>query len=812
MPFLLVLILLFAVALLALAHVLISRARTQKQVATALDLALYTVLVPQENPDTAKEKEAKPLKEAIAVMEQLYAGMVAIKENKGFSFTRQQPTFTLELSLPSVGEEISFYIAVPRVWSRAFEKQVNALFPHARIDRAKDYNIFNSEGVSVGSQLKLKKSGFFPVRTYQHLEADPLELIANAFSKLKKEGEGAAFQIVVRPTGTHWSKRGQETARFMREGKTVEKIERERAFAHKALEATRDIVHGPKSKGEEEGASARPTVFDEQLVKIIEDKANRVGFDVNIRLLASAPTKAEATSILQELEDSFLQFAEPQANSFRAESLEGKALERLIYNFSFRMFDPGAASYVSTEELTSLYHFPIRSLSAAKVKFLKAREAPPPPNLPANGIVLGENIFRGERSMIRFQRDDRRRHLYIMGQTGTGKSNFLEDMARQDIENGEGVCFIDPHGESIEKLLTLVPKSRVDDVIYFNPGDTARPLALNMLEYDARFPEQKTFVVNELFSIFQKLYGGVPESMGPIFEQYFRNATMLAIDDPNEVATLLEVGRVMADKEYRDYKLSKCTNVVVKTFWRDVAEKAGGEASLANIVPYITSKFDVFLANEIMRPMIAQPHSSFDFRKVMDEQKILLINLSKGRLGELNSSLLGLIIVGKLLLAALSRVNVERETRNDFFLYIDEFQNVTTPSIATILSEARKYRLNLTISHQFIGQLTDDIKKAVFGNVGSMASLRIGVEDAEFMEQQFAPVFNAQDLINLDNGNAYMRLLINGQTSRPFSMHMFLSPQGDRTIADAIKEYSRLKYGRAREEVEAEITKRYEHQ
>ena len=375
--------------------------------------------------------------------------------------------------------------------------------------------------------------------------------------------------------------------------------------------------------------------------------------------------------------------------------------------------------------------------------------------------------------------------------------------------NGEGVCFIDPHGELAEEILELIPRERADDVVYFNPGDIERPLGLNMLEYDPRYPEQKTFVVNELFNIFQKLYGAVPESMGPMFEQYFRNATLLVLDDPASGNTLLEIGRVLADKQFRDYKLSKSTNVVVHTFWRDVAEKAGGEAALQNIVPYITSKFDIFLANEIMRPIIAQEASAFNFREVMDKKKILLVNLSKGRLGDINSNLLGLIVVGKLLMAALSRVDMLQEDRKDFYLYIDEFQNVTTKSIATILSEARKYRLNLIVAHQFIGQLEEDVKKAVFGNVGSMASFRIGVEDAEFMKQEFEPVFTEHDLINIDNYNAYLKLLIKGQTSRPFNIRTLRAPEGSREVANAIKQVSALKYGRPRNEVEAEILRRY---
>lgn len=334
-------------------------------------------------------------------------------------------------------------------------------------------------------------------------------------------------------------------------------------------------------------------------------------------------------------------------------------------------------------------------------------------------------------------------------------------------------------------------------------------MALNMLEYNKEFPEQKTFVVNELFSIFQKLYGANPESMGPMFEQYFRNATMLVIEDPESGSTLLDVSRVMAVKSFRDMKVSRCKNPVVVQFWKEIAEKAGGEGSLANIVPYITSKFDVFLANDIMRPIIAQEKSSFNFREIMDKKKILLVNLAKGRLGDINASLIGLILVGKILMAALSRVDSFGKHMNPFYLYIDEFQNITTPSISTILSEARKYKLSLNIAHQFIAQLDEKIRDAVFGNVGSMAVFRVGADDAEFLQKQFEPVFTANDIMNNDNMNCYLRMLSGGKPVKPFNIEFTWPDKGNQDIVDKLKELSGLKFGRKREEVEDEVMAKY---
>lgn len=382
-------------------------------------------------------------------------------------------------------------------------------------------------------------------------------------------------------------------------------------------------------------------------------------------------------------------------------------------------------------------------------------------------------------------------------------------MIKQDIESGEGLCVIDPHGDMAETALGYIPENRLGDVVYFDPANTSRPMGLNFLEYDPAYPEQKTFIVNELLEIFRKLYADVPEALGPMFETYFRNSTLLVMEDPPSGNTLFEIERVMSDPEFRRLKLSRSRNPVINAFWRDVAEKAGGEAALANMTPYITSKFDAFLSNEFMRPVLLQEKSSLKFREIMDSGKILIVNLSKGRIGETNSSLLGLIIVGKIMMAAFSRVNIPEEKRRDFYLYLDEFQNVTTPSIATILSEARKYRLDLTMAHQFIGQLTEPIRLSVFGNVGSIASFRIGADDAEFMEKQFEPVFGARDLMNIENFNCYLKLLVRGQTIKPFNIKIMPRETGNETSAVLLKKLSANKYGRPIAEIEAEIKKRY---
>ncbi len=773
-----------------------------------LKMSLYEITFPQEE---MKEEAGKTFKDFISRMEQFYSGMAAISEPESFFrfWRRSKPYFALELALPAIGEEISFYAAVDRAKKGLLEKQLLAVFPRAQLREKKDdYNIFNFSGASAGARAELKLSSVLPISTYEKLGVDPLEIITNAFSKLDKEGEGAALQILVSSSSGSFGQKLKSVINGVRKGESFSKAlaPSNESLAGGFLKTLAEIFTGGPPKKKEGYQPAKPV--DENLLNLLNSKASRQAMSVNLRLVVSAKTKEEAKNHLIELKSAFSQFSEPAGNSLEFKDAEDKNLEKLLYNFSFRIFLENEAFYFNTAELTSVFHFPVNPLSTPKIKYLKAKDAPPPPNLPAEGLLLGKNIYRDEGVDIFMADDDRRRHLYLVGQTGTGKSVLMQNLIIQDIRAGKGVCFIDPHGDAVKEILEHIPEERLEDVVYFDPAETSRPMGLNMLDYDPAFPEQKTFVIDELLAIFNKLYN-MSIAGGPMFEQYFRNATMLVMDDPESGNTLLEIGRVLSDKQFREYKLSRSKNPVVNSFWKEVAEKSGGEYALANMVPYITSKFDTFLTNEIMRPIISQSHSAFNFRQVMDEEKILLINLSKGRLGDLNSNLLGLIIVGKLLMAALSRVDLPEAERRDFYLYIDEFQNVTTKSIATILSEARKYRLDLIIAHQFIGQLDEDIKKAVFGNVGSMIIFRVGADDTELLGKQVEPIFNAYDLMNIDNFNAYLRLLINGQTSRPFNIRALPPQKGNPETAAKAQKLSRSKYGRPKDVIEEEIKKRY---
>ncbi len=566
-------------------------------------------------------------------------------------------------------------------------------------------------------------------------------------------------------------------------------------------------VFNPKTK-EQQAEDKSNRVVDDEAVKALQVKVAKPLFEVNLRLVASAGSPFQANDILDGLTAGFSQFGSPMRNDFRI--VKPRNPKNIVNDFIYRMFDGGEKMMLSAEEIASIYHLPISSTETPRVKWLKSKEAPPPDNLPAQGILIGDATFRGTGKPVYITDDDRRRHIYVIGQTGTGKSTLLGNMIIEDIQSGKGVAIIDPHGDLVENALGFVPKERLDDVIYFNPGDLARPLGLNMIDFNPARPEEKTFIVNEMQSIFNKLFS--QETMGPMFEQYMRNALLLMMEDAaNEPATLVEVPRIFTDAEYRKRKLARIHNPVVIDFWEKEAVKAGGEASLANMTPYITSKFNNFISNDYMRPIIGQPKSSFNFRDVMDSKKILLINLSKGKIGDINAGLLGMVFTGKILMAALSRVDIaDADKRPDFNLYIDEFQNFTTDSIATILSEARKYRLNLTMAHQFIAQLEDKIKDAVFGNVGSELVFRVGVQDAEFLVKQFEPAFDQNDLINIDNLNAFAKILINGQTSKPFNLKIGTTSWGggNKELAEKLKEYSRMKYGQERQAIEDDIFKR----
>src|SRR5680860_620826 len=778
-------IILFIIALSILFFFFIRKKFFHLEIKKSLNYQLFLITIPRDFSLIEQEKQ-KTFIDFVSVFEQ------ALK-----SLSRYKKEIIFEIAVHNSSQEICFYAACFKKDAEFFEKTLSSLFPYAVIEPVDDYTIFSPQGKVVGSEFALKEPFVLPIKTFKSFDQDPLATIVNAFTKIVPQGEGAAFQIVIKPDIIGMKKKFIGIKKALLQGKSLDQA---------ILKSSSLVKESFKKESTEE---LKPKLVDENLIKLIDEKSQFPLFSLNARLLASANTKERAQELLSHLEASFSSFSNPIGNSLSIKKIKAKrGLKQLVYDFSFRLFRRKKSILLNSLEIATIFHFPHPFLENSRLKWLNARSASAPLNLSEQGTVLGINAFQREKKEVRILDEDRRRHIYIIGQTGTGKTSLMKNMFIQDVAAGKGACYIDPHGDTAEYLMGLIPESRHKDVIYFNPGDFERSFGLNMLEWDKRYPFQKSFVTNELLEILDKLYD-LKTAGGPVFEQYFRNALLLLLDDTEKTYTLGDVPRVLINPDFRKSLLEKTPNPMVKEFWEKEAEKAGGELALANVAPYINSKLNPFLANDLVRPIISQKKSSIDFRKVMDEEKILIINLSKGLLGDINSYLLGMIIVGKLMMASFSRVDIPEDQRKDFYLYIDEFQNITTNTISTIFSEARKYRLNLTVANQFLGQLKEPILKSVFGNVGTIVSFRVGNEDSEFLAKYFAPVFSAYDLINLDNFNAYIKLTIEGQVSRAFNIKINKPIDSDLGQLESLRKLSSLKYARPRNEIEEEIREGY---
>lgn len=738
----------------------------------------------------------------------------------------KKPT-VFEIALPHVGEEIFFFIAVPRKYTEFVQKAIKGFWPGAEVTVYKtDYNVFNPEGFSIGSYVILKNHNYLPIKTYQQISQaniDPLDAFLSAFDKLSRVGEGLSYQIILNPLPPSYNKAIYERIKELRKGKKLKEVLEGESwgelfknalktlFSPESLKETFEpLTTSPSSQIEQKKKKEEmePKPIEETSIKILESKASKPLFQVNIRLIASAPDEFSVEKIISNIESAFNQFINPPFNEFKIIRPKRSALKKLLYEFSFRIFNPKQSSILNTEEITSIFHFPTSYNKNPIIHWLKSRNAPPPPNLPREGIILGKNVYQGEETIIRIKRDDRRRHMYIIGQTGTGKTTLLKNMIEQDIKNGDGVCFLDPHGDVAQEVLSLIPKERFDDVIYFYPGYTARPIGFNILEYNKKRPEDKTRIINMIIEIIGKLYN-LELTGGPMFEQYLRNSLLLLMDNPDWGYTLLDVSRVLVDEEFREDLISKCTNYPVVEFWVKQATLARRELALEEMVTWITSKLNPFITNDFIRPIIAQSKSTINFEDIINNKKIFIANLSKGLLGETSCYLLGMLLITKILIAAYGRSEIPESERKDFYLYVDEFQNFAFDSVAGILSEARKFRLSMIFAHQYIKQLPEKIYNAVFGNVGTLITFRIGVEDAEFLEKAFMPVFSKIDLVNIPNYNVYLRLMIDGYISQPFSMQTLPPNKGDFNQISKLVEYSALKYGRPIEEINKELIEKY---
>jgi len=779
----------------------------------AFHKTILLIRVPKEKKsegaqNQAKEQNINQTREYIATAETMFSSIAGLKRDKGFSKWLYGRNDHIAFEIVVKDGTISFYVAVPDRWKEFVEQQIHAQYPHAEITQERDYNIFKPQSHIVGAYLFLKNRSAFPLKTFKKMDSDPLVAVLNPLSKMS-ENDGALIQFIVRPATSHWRKQGVHMIRDIREGQKFEYVAR-RGSAMRALSKWQKVIfpkhHDPAKQNHSE--KYQLTQMEEEMVKSMEEKISHGGLEITIRLISSSDSQENARLSLENMVNSFSQY-----NIYRYGNSFGAAVPRnqnkLIRDSIYRSMDPKRYMVVNTEEFAGLWHMPIPNTETPHINWLGARKAPPPTNMPTEGIVLGRAVYRGEETIVRMTRSDRRRHLYTIGKSGSGKSVFIQNLAIQDVQNGEGVCIVDPHGDFAEYVLQHVPKERADDVIYFNPSDIERPIGLNMLE--VRTEEQKDFATQEMISIFYKMVTD-PSMIGPMFEHNMRNVMLTLMSDMENPGTIAEVPRMFTDDSFVAKWKKKLKDPVVLAFWEKEMAKTS-DFHKSEMLGYLISKVGRFVENGMIRNIIGQSHSGFNFREVMDQKKILIVNLAKGLTGEINSNLLGLIIVSKLQMAALERASLPEEQRHDFYLYIDEFQNFITDSIATILSEARKYRLELIIAHQYMKQLEDNkgkttVRDAVLGNAGTVVSFRIGVEDAEILQKEFAPVFSAYDLVNVEQYTAYCKLLINNTAAKPFSMMTYPPKPGNKELAEAIKELSRLKYGRPREIVEAEIMER----
>lgn len=722
----------------------------------------------------------------INVAEQFYASLSGLgKPGRIFDFLvgifPQLLKFSINppeaVSLEIVGEpeEIYFQVVVPREWQNYVERQLHATYAGAEISPVSEESIFEKEGYVSFAELKAGGAVYKPLLTYEELSNDPLNAMTTAMSKLDK-GEAMVLQIVVQSVGDSWRALGY---RFVNRANNLERSEKKSSTIK----------------------------IDPAVVEAVSQKISKRGFKVAVRVVSVGKDKFAAQTNLDNLVNAFNQFSRPGMSALRKKRIWSK--KGFMNDFLWRHFPRfGVPIILNTAELATLYHLPNKNVTTPHLDWLMSKRSAAPQNLPTQGLYLGKSKFRGVVKKVYLQSDDRRRHTYIIGQTGTGKSVFLKSLAWQDICEGRGLAFIDPHGDAVEDLLQMVPKERAEDVIYFNPGDLERPMGLNILDVETE--EAQHLIINSFINLLYKLYDPQHTGIiGPQLERAVRNVMLTAMSEKGN--TMIEVMRLLTDPKFAEEKIPLIKDPLVKRYWTDELARTS-DFHKSEKLGYFVSKFDRFVTEKIMRNIIGQSKSAFNFRKVMDQRKILLVNLSKGLIGEENSNFLGLLLVPRILSAAMSRVDTPEEKREDFYLYVDEFQNFSTPDFAQILSEARKYRLNLIVANQYIAQIEEKIRDAVFGNVGTKVAFRVGADDAAYLEKQFEPNFSEADLLNLSIGETIVRTLVDGQPTPSFSMSTdyaaYQAIKKDWERGGMIRELSRLRYGRDREVVEAEIKQR----
>ena len=736
--------------------------------------------------------------------EQLFASLHGIlRDNKELRLSGgHQEHISFEIA--SVNGQIRFYVWVPKTLQSFVEGQIYSQYPTVQIHQAdEDYTEHErNHEVAYSTELTLTTDEFLPIRTFQNFEVDPLAGITGTLAKLETTGEELWIQVLVRPIPDDWQNAADRYINSIKNG---------RMFSLPGFGGSMQWLIGvlgalwqPPEQGVGQSAKIELSDRDKTRISEAEKKATKLGYEVKIRLVYMGESQTNAKLRMQALVGTFKQFNSTNLNGFRA--VKGAFGKEFIDKYRKRSLI-GDGFILNIEELASVFHLPHTNVETPNIVWASSKTAEPPSKLP---VLTGEDVnddqisafgvtnFRGISHQFGMLRYDRSRHVYIIGQTGAGKSGLLELFALSDIFHNQGYAIIDPHGDFAINNMKFIPGSRLNDVIYFNPADTAYPLGFNPLEVTN--PNQKTNISSEIIGVLKRIFG---DSWGPRLEYILRYTILALLDRPE--ATMLDITRMLTDKEFRKETLTYCQDTVVLQFW-NVEFASWNDKFVAEAIAPVLNKVGAFTANPIIRNIIGQPKSTFNIRQIMDEGKILIVNLSKGLIGEDNAAILGSFLVTKIQLAAMSRSDIpDVRDRRPFYLYVDEFQNFATDSFATILSEARKYGLNLTVANQYISQMSDTVRDAVFGNVGTMISFRVSADDAPILAKQFEPNFESIDLLQMHNRNFVVNMVIGGEKTPAFSARTLELPPSQADNTPHIIEHSRRMYSRNREDVEKEI-------
>ncbi len=765
-------------------------------------IPLLIHLPPTSDDIEGSSRDQRDLTEEVLSQAQVMYNIISSTATKGF---KSKMYGQRHISFEIISREglVHYYAVVPIVLVDVIRQAVAAAYPSARLEEMKETNIFSKIGRisgTIGGEFSLKKSFVYPIATYQESKRDASRALLNALSAATKD-DGIGVQFLLRPAYNGWAKASETHIENMKKSK---KGSSSPGFARELMEALWKPPEAPDDKKKAGLEEKQLNSLEQAEADAIAEKTRYPAYEVLVRVVVSSNTAARSQALLKNIIAAFSLFDSQRNNGFKF-SLS-RNIEELVTSYIMRFFPQQTRSTIlNSVEMATLFHLPSgNAIPTSQVKRQMSKQVDGPTDVMNEGMLIGYNEFRGIKKPIRIGTKDRRRHVYIIGQTGVGKSVLQENMAYQDMMDGRGFCFIDPHGDLVESLLGKVPKERVEDVIYFNPADMTNPIGMNMFEYDT--PDQKDFLVQEAINMLYSLYDpGHTGIVGPRLEHIFRNCALLLMADPAG-GTFIDVPKCLIDPEFVKSKLRYVTDPQVIDFWTKEFPASQRSNEAGEVVSWVVAKFGPFISNDAMRNIIGQTKSGFNLRDIMDNKKILLVNLSKGKMGELNSKLLGIIFVMKFQAAAMARADIPEDQRVDFSLYVDEFQNFATDSFESIMSEARKYKLSLIMGNQFMTQLTDKIREAIIGNVGTFISGRIGITDAELVVKKFQPVFNVDDLSKLPNFQSIASVMINNVPSAPFSMN-WIPPMGqvNTQLRDALIKLSSTKYGKPRAVVEKEI-------